>query len=253
MTSTTVHVARSGPVATLTLASKRGAFGPAFWRDLPAALADLGDARALIIRGQAGTFSVGLDLHQTAPIIAAALPQDGEFLRLVDEMQQALNALAALPIPVIAAVDGWCIGAGLELISACDVRLATTSARFSLPEVTLGIVADLGGLSRLPPLIGLGRTQHLALTGDPIDAPTALNWGLVTELHDTEDALLTRAETLAARLAALPPRAAEGTKRTLNAHLPHADSLRHAAQWNADHLDLNALGAHLQKLSRSNG
>lgn len=238
-----VKLSQSAGVATLTFTHPKAAFGPATWLETAQALGQLGQARALILRGERH-FSVGLDVKATAPSIAAALSQPNRhaaFRAVVDEMHAAIEGLAALPIPVLAAIDGWCIGAGLELAAACDIRIATTSARFSLPEVRLGIAADLGGLQRLPGLIGRGRAAHLALTADPIDAATAERWGLVTELHADANALYARAEALAAHLAALPPRALEGTKRTLNDGLPHAQSLAAAVDWNAEHMTAEGL------------
>lgn len=246
MTTEQVRLTRSGEVATLTLTSKMGSMGPAFWRDVPAVLADLDGVRALIVRGEK-VFSAGLDVVASAAQIGPALGDPERFEAVVDEMHAVTEGLAALPMPVIAAVHGWCVGAGLELISGADLRLCSADARFSLPEVRLGITADLGGLQRLPHLIGRGRTAHLALTGDPIDAATAERWGLVTEVLPTPEALFARADVLAAQLAALPPRALEGTKRTLNNGLPHADSLRGAVQWNAQYMSREGLEAALNR------
>ncbi|MBB5235757.1 enoyl-CoA hydratase-related protein [Deinococcus budaensis] len=246
MSDASVRLSHSGEVATLTLAHPKGAFGPATWRELPQALARLGEARTLIVRGERH-FSVGLDVAATAPIIGPALGDPAKFRAVVDEMHAAIEGLAALPIPVIAAIDGWCIGAGLELASACDLRMCSAGARFSLPEVKLGITADLGGLQRLPHLIGRGRAAHLALTGDPIDAAVAERWGLVTEVHPDAAALYARAEALAAQLAGLPPKAVEGTKRTLGDGLPHAQSLAAAVDWNARHMTAQAMLSALKK------
>lgn len=246
MTFESVRLSHAGEVATLTLAHPKSAFGPATWRDIPRALRELGAARVLIVRGERH-FSVGLDVAATAPVIGPALGDPARFRAVVDEMHAAIEGLAALPVPVVAAIDGWCIGAGLELASACDLRLCSAGARFSLPEVKLGITADLGGLQRLPGLIGRGRTAHLALTGDPIDAAVAERWGLVTEVHPDADTLYARADALAARLADLPPRALEGTKRTLGDGLPHAQSLAAAVDWNARHMTADAMLSALKK------
>lgn len=245
-----VRLSESAGIATLTFTHPKAAFGPTTWLETAQALGQLGQARVLIVRGERH-FSVGLDVKATAPSIAAALSQPaatkhGAFKAVVDEMHAAIEGLAALPIPVIAAIDGWCIGAGLELAAACDIRLATHAARFSLPEVRLGIAADLGGLQRLPGIVGRGRAAHLALTAEPIDAATAERWGLVTELHADADALYARADALAAHLAALPPRALEGTKRTLNGDLPHAQSLAAAVDWNAEHMTAEGLASALK-------
>ncbi|MFC4639137.1 enoyl-CoA hydratase-related protein [Deinococcus hohokamensis] len=246
MSFQSVDLTRTGETVTLTLVTKKGTLGPGFWREMPAVLRELSGARAVVLRGQE-LFSAGLDLHATGPQILPVLGDEAGFTALVAEMHAAIEGLAALPVPVIAAVHGWCIGAGLELIAAADIRLCSADARFSLPEVRLGITADLGGLQRLPPLIGQGRAAHLALTGEPIDAATAERWGLVTEVHATPEALFARAQALAEGLAALPPRALEGTKRVLNDGLPHRQSLDSAVAWNARHMSAEALTGALRK------
>ncbi|MGX9688064.1 enoyl-CoA hydratase/isomerase family protein [Deinococcus wulumuqiensis] len=239
-------LSQGGQLTTLTLAAKMGSMGPAFWQEVPQALAGLGDTRVLIVRGEQ-VFSAGLDIKSNGAAIVPALGDPAAFKSVVDEMHAVTEGLAALPMPVIAAVHGWCIGAGLELIAGADLRLCSQDARFSLPEVKLGITADLGGLQRLPHLIGRGRTAHLALTGEPIDAATAERWGLVTEVMPDQDALFARAEALAEHLASLPAAALEGTKRTLNDGLPHAESLAAAVRWNAEHMTQEALQAAARK------
>lgn len=246
MTYNTLRLASDGTVATLTLAGRKGALGPASWPEMARALAELGGARALIVRGEQ-LFSVGLDVVQTAPLLAPALGDPAAFSAQVAPMHAAIEGLAALPIPVIAAVQGWCIGAGLELACAADIRLASLEARFSLPEVKLGITADLGGLQRLPRLVGQGWARQLALTGEPVDAATAARIGLVTEVLDTPEALYARAEGLARQLAGLPPKAVEGTKRVLEAGLNHAEGLQQAVAWNAENMDAALLEAALKR------
>lgn len=246
MTDDSVHLTRQGEVATLTLAGRKGALGPAFWRAVPPLLADLGGARALIVRGET-LFSVGLDLPASAERLGAVLGDEAAFTAVVAEMHAVTEGLAALPIPVIAAVHGWCVGAGLELICACDLRLCSADARFMLPEVKLGITADLGGLQRLPRLVGQGRAAHLALTGDAIPAAQAQDWGLVTEVLGSPEALFARAGALAQGLAALPAAALEGTKRSLRNAAPHHEALLDAARWNARHMTVEALSAALRK------
>lgn len=229
----TVRLSRSGAVATLHLTAKKGSMAPAFWGDFRAALSGLGDARALVVRGEEG-FSAGLDVKATLPVIA----RDGDFWGLVRPMQETFTALERLPIPTLAAVHGYCIGAGLELAAACDLRLCSVDAQFSLPEVRLGLVADLGGLQRLPGLIGRGRAAHLALTGAPIDAQTAERWGLVTGVLHTPDELFEHAAAVTAELAGLSASALAGTKAVLRDALPLEEGLRQAGDFN-----VAALGA----------
>ena len=246
MTFETLSLTFAGEVATLTIVSKKGSMGPVFWAEMAHLPALLSAARVLIVRGQK-LFSAGLDVKASAAGLNEALGDRGLFRAQVAPMHLAFEGLAALPIPVIAAVHGWCIGAGTELICACDIRLCSQDARFSLPEVKLGIAADLGGLQRLPGIIGQGWARQLALTGEPIDAGTALRIGLVTEVHAGPEALFERANALALHLAGLPQKALEGTKRVLNAALPHQESLMQAVDWNAEHMTAEAMTNLLKK------
>ncbi|WP_161881449.1 enoyl-CoA hydratase-related protein [Deinococcus alpinitundrae] len=246
MSEQSVRLTFADEVATLTIVSKKGSMGPVFWREMAEVLARLGPARALIIRGEE-LFSAGLDVKSSAQSIGESLGDLEKFRAQVAPMHAAFEGVAALPIPVIAAVHGWCIGAGTELISACDIRLCSADARFSLPEVRLGIAADLGGLQRLPGIVGQGWARQLALTGEPIDAQRAEHIGLVTEVLPDPATLFARAEQLAAHLATLPPRALEGTKKVLNAGLPHAESLSQAVDWNAEHMTAEGLAAAFRK------
>ncbi|WP_425146334.1 enoyl-CoA hydratase-related protein [Deinococcus sp.] len=240
----TLSLTHLGEVATLTIISRKGSMGPRFWAEMPQALSQLGAARVLVVRGQE-LFSAGLDIRASAHDIGAALGNREHFRAQVVPMHAAFEGVAALPIPVIAAVHGWCIGAGLELISACDFRICSAEARFSLPEVRLGIAADLGGLQRLPGIIGQGWTRHLALSAEPITATTAERIGLVTEVLPMPDALFARADALAQHLSSLPAKALEGTKRVLNAELPHIQSMMQAVDWNAAHMSAEVLLAAL--------
>ena len=242
----TLSLTFAGEVATLSIVSRKGSMGPLFWAEMARALSLLRAARVLIVRGQE-LFSAGLDVKASAAGIEAALGDVQLFRAQVAPMHQAFEGIAALPIPVIAAVHGWCIGAGLELISACDIRLCSADARFSLPEVRLGIAADLGGLQRLPGIVGQGWARQMALTGEAIDAQNAARIGLVTEVLDTPEALFTRANALALHMSGLPPKALEGTKRIMNADLPHAESLMQAVDWNAQHMTAEAILSTLRK------
>lgn len=238
MTFSSLELTRDGPLAELTLTGKRGALGPDFWRELPAALQGLPGVRALIVRG-GPDFSVGLDLVRTAPLLAEVRREPDGFWTLLREMQSAVEELAQLPVPTIAAVSGWCIGAGLELALACDLRVCSQEARFSLPEVKLGIVSDLGGLGRLPVVVGEGWARRLALTGESLEAGQAERIGLVSEVLETPTAALSQARALAARMAGFPEATLRGVKQVMNARL-QADLRAHyegAGNWNAEFLD----------------
>lgn len=242
-----LDVVRDGPIATLTLRGpgKGNAMGPALWRELAPAMRALdADAavRVVVIRGSGDHFSYGLDVHAMLadPTLAPGKPQGGRdrqaFLALVGAMQDAFTAVAQARMPVIAAVDGWCIGSGVELIAACDLRYASPRAQFALREVQLAIVADLGGLQRLAPIVGAGNARELALTGRTIDAAHARAIGLVNALADDVHA---HAAAVAGEIAAHSPLTTSGIKRVMN-HAqgrPIAEGLEYAAVWNAAFLN----------------
>jgi enoyl-CoA hydratase len=118
------------------------------------------------------------------------------------------------PVPLVAAVNGIAFGGGCELAMACDLRIAAANARFGQPEINLGIIPGWGGTQRLPRLVGTGRAMAMLLTGDPIDARTALEWGLVSAVVEPAE-LLDAARTLAGKIATRAPLAAQATKRAV--------------------------------------
>jgi len=224
---------------------KGNAMGPDFWREVPEVFAALDrddEARAIIVRGEGDNFSYGLDLaammgdlgsHFGAGENLAA--ERTRLLDLVADMQSAFDNVAACRKPVIAAINGWCIGGGLDLIAACDIRLCSADARFSLREVKVAIVADLGSLQRLPRIIGEGATRELAFTGKDIAASRASQIGLVSEVYETPDAVLEAARKVAREIADNPPLVVQGIKRVMNycADKSVADGLGYVAAWNA--------------------
>jgi len=132
-------------------------------------------------------------------------------------LQAAINAVEEARPPVIAAVHGGCIGAGVDLICACDLRVASADAYFRIAEVDVGITADLGTLQRLPHLIPGGIVREMALTGRSMGAEEALRRGLVSEVAESREAAVEAAMALARTIAAKSPMAVAGTKRSLNA------------------------------------
>jgi enoyl-CoA hydratase len=220
------------------------AMGGLVWSELPAVFEALDAspvARAVVLRGAADCFSVGLDLRWYIPRYRR-LVRGGEgsdvAQRLLEEatwMQDALGAVAASRLPVVAAVHGSCVGVGLELVSACDIRLAAADAVFSLPEVRLGIVADLGVLQRLLRVVGAGHTRELALTGRDCSAAEARSMGLVTRVFATPEALFEEARSVAEQIAGYPPQTVYGIKQTLERtqDVPIGVGMHEAAVWNA--------------------
>lgn len=244
-----------GHVATLWLdrPEARNALGRALWRDLPLACAALDaerDVRAVVLAARGPHFSVGLDLKElagplvsSAPATSAAAANAASYAA-VREMQASVNALAGLAVPVIAAVHGYCIGGGVDLICAADIRLASADALFSVRETKVAIVADLGTLQRLPHIVGAGHVAELAFTGDDITAERAAAIGLVNAVHSSFDDLLVAARDLASRIAANSPLAVRGTKAVLRAadERAIADGLDFVARWNTMYLKSNDLG-----------
>jgi enoyl-CoA hydratase len=263
---TTLTVAVEDHVATVTMKAigKASRMGPAFWSDMPAAFAWLDAAtevRAVVLRGEGEHFSFGLDLATMAGELGAALGEHSlakertEFLATIERLQRAITSVAACRKPVIAAIAGWCVGGGVDLATACDVRVCSADAKFSVREVKLAMVADIGTLARLPAIVGQGHARLLAMTGDDIDAARALRIGLVEDTYDTHAALFDAAAGLARRMAQNPPLVVQGVKQVLNAASERAaaDSLRTVALWNAAFLPSNdlreAMGAFLEKRS----
>ena len=236
-----------GHVATVWLdrPEKRNALGPAFWQDLPRAMAAVADdpaVRAVVVAARGPHFSVGLDLTAMGGLVSPgaggsssmasrAAATRSEILRL----QASVTSVAACPKPVIAAVHGYCIGGGVDLIAACDIRLAAADAVFSVRETKVAIVADLGSLQRLPGIIGRGHVAELAFTGMDIDAARAAEIGLVNHVVADEAALAAAASELASRIAANSPLAVQGTKAVLAVadRQRVADGLDYVAAWNA--------------------
>ncbi|MBJ6759424.1 crotonase/enoyl-CoA hydratase family protein [Myxococcaceae bacterium JPH2] len=234
--------------------SKGNALGPDFWREMPEAIRALeaDDAvRVVLLRGQGSHFSYGLDLmgmmESLGPLVAGdtnlALERT-KLLRLIEAMQLATEGLARCRKPVLAAVHGWCIGGGIDLIAACDFRYCSQDAKFSLREVKLGIVADMGALQRLPRIIGEGNTRELAYTGGDIDANRALQMGLVNRVFDTPEALLAEARATARRIADNPPLVVQGAKQVMEycSDKSIADGLKFVAVWNSAFLQSLDLG-----------
>lgn len=223
---------------------KGNAMGPDFWREMPIAMQrlDADDAvRAIVVRGSGGHFSYGLDLVGMAGTFGGLMagPQMAverlKMLEMVGELQRAFDLVADCRKPAIAAISGWCIGGGLDLAAACDVRLCSADAKISLREIKVAMVADLGSLQRLPHIIGEGHTRELALTGKNIDAARALRIGLVNDVYETEEKLLEAARALAREIAENPPLVVRGVKAVMNDGVRPsvAAGLRTVALWNS--------------------
>ena len=201
MESITLAVADGIARITLNRPDRLNSFTRAMHGELREALDDLGDARVVIITGAGRGFCAGPDLNDRAVA-------PGEAVDLGESVEESWNPLirrlAALPQPVIARVNGVAAGAGANIALACDLVVAAKSAKFIQSFAALGLIPDSGGSWHLPRLVGQARALGLALTGEPLPAEKAAEWGLVWKCVE-DDTLDAEVDALAARLAALPP------------------------------------------------
>ncbi len=261
-----ISIERDGHIATVWLdrPEARNAMGPAFWDDLVTAMTDVStdvEVRAVVVAARGPHFSVGLDLKAMAGLLTGGdgrgeNPEspngDGPPSMAVralaaragvKRLQRAISSVADCPKPVLAAIHGYCIGGGVDLASACDMRMASADALFSVRETKVAIVADLGSLQRLPQIIGKGHVAELAYTGKDITAARAKEIGLVNEVFADADAVVDATRAVAAEIAANSPLAVQGTKAVLTAGEGRsvADGLDYVAAWNAGFLQSDDL------------
>ncbi|HEY0109495.1 MAG TPA: crotonase/enoyl-CoA hydratase family protein [Fibrella sp.] len=236
-------------VLTLTLLGpgKGNAMGPEFWAELPQVIDEINrmdDVRAVIVRGSGDHFSYGLDLPQMMPRLAAMVGANQmadrrrELMDMIRQMQSGFQKMHESPKPFIAAVHGWCIGGGLNMISAADIRLCSATAKFSLREAKLAITPDIGGLQWLPRIVGEGITREMAFTAGDYDAAFALRTGLVNHVLDTPEALFAKADEIGQQIADNAHLAVQGAKAVLNYSLDKSieAGLQYVAVWNSSQL-----------------
>jgi enoyl-CoA hydratase len=245
-----------GHVATLWMnrPEARNAMNPAFWRELPIAMEALGadeNVRAIVIAARGPHFTAGLDLKTMGGTIGGnpggadtEKPSEAQrrhrLRKHIMSLQDSITAVADCPKPVIAAVQGYCIGGGIDLITAADIRVCSEDTIFSIRETRIAIVADVGTLQRLPGIVGRGIAYELALTGDDFDAERAKDIHLVNEIHSDASTTVKAAQELATRIATNSPLAVEGTKQVMRYSEDKTveEGLDYVATWNA-----NALGS----------
>ena len=227
--SEVLSIERDGHLATLWLdsAERRNAMGPDFWADLPVMMQEVADddeVRAVVVAARGPHFSVGLDLKAMGGSIAGSSGSQVARARQtraeVHRLQASITAVADCPKPVIA---------------ACDIRLASADAVFSVRETKIAIVADLGSLQRLPRIIPMGHVAELAYTGKDITADRARHIGLVNDVLPDHEGVVKAATGMAAEIAANSPLAVQGTKAVLAAGEDRsvAEGLDYVAAWNA--------------------
>jgi enoyl-CoA hydratase len=196
--------------------------------------------RCVIIASTGKHFTAGLDLKMAA---SSALANSGAdagrqreaFRRHVKELQESFNVIDNCRVPVIAVCQGGCIGGGVDLVTACDIRICTSDAFFVIQEINIAIVADVGTLQRIPHLLPQGLIRELAYTGRRFPADEAAKWGFVNRVAEGHEAALVAAESMARDIAAKSPLAIAGIKQVLNHGRDHsvADGLEYVAVWNA--------------------
>ncbi len=248
---TVIRLETSGHIAEVVLdrPDKLNAMAPIFFDELRAVFDDIerdDQIRAVILRAEGRHFTAGLDLVAASgdvlkpPADAATSPVSANtrLYRLIRDWQSSISAAERCSKPVIAAVHGHCIGGGVDLTTACDIRLCTEEATFSIHETKIAIVADIGTLQRITGIVGKGMAREMALTGKWIGAQRALRCGLVNEVYPDRDSLLVGAREMAAEIAENSPLAVQGTKRVLRYSEEHTidEGLEYVAQWNSSFL-----------------
>lgn len=262
MGSERISVSSDGGVAHVELAreEKFNAMDKAMFAAIGDTLRSLGSdpsVRAILLSGRGRHFTAGLDLQyaasQFAPTEDPGRAAEAR-LRHVKWLQDCFTAAEEARAPVIAAIHGGCIGAGVDLATACDIRLATADAFFQVAEVDVAITADLGTLQRLTRLIPEGLVRELAYTGRRMEAAEAARLGLVNRILPDRESLIAAGLDLARAIAAKSPLAVAGAKMSLNYSRGRTveEGLRHVALWNAGALVSADLTAAVQgRLSKT--
>ncbi len=213
---------REGHIGFLTLnrPGKRNALNQAVWNALNDAIAlaeEDNEARVVLLRGEGKSFCAGLDLspeNDMTPLISGSpsATQKTAFYKLVRRAQAIHSRLEHLPRPTIALIHGHCLGAGLELALCCDIRLCSQETVFGLPEAVLGLITDVGGLQRLPKVVGPGHAREIAYRGHRFDAEYGRSINLVNHVYADKQSLDGKALEMAQEIAGNPPLAVQGTK-----------------------------------------
>ena len=223
---------------------KRNSMNEDFWTMFPKEveqLDDSGEIRALIVSSTGPHFSAGIDLSMFKDDIVENETDNemgrsrGYFLQQLRFLQNAVSCLEAARFPVITAVQGGCIGGGIDLITAADIRICTKDAFFLIEEINVGLAADIGTIQRLPKIIPAGIAREWTMLGEKVSADRAKEVGLVSSLHDNHEEMMKNAFEIAEKLASKTPLAMWVTKETLNYSRDHTvkESLENVALWNA--------------------
>lgn len=260
---TTIRYDRRGPIAEIVLDRPEKLNTMPFElfyeiRDVFTEIDEDDEIRAAIVRAEGRMFTAGLDLKSAMPGFVSSAgggngnrsdasssraTQNLKLYRTIKNLQDCFTAIERCRKPVIAAVHGKCIGGGVDLITACDIRLCSADASFSIFETKIAIVADVGTLQRITAVVGKGMAREMAFTGKFVPAELAERCGLVNRVYGDKDALLAGARELADEIAANSPLAVQGTKMVLNYSDEHStnEGLEYVAQWNSSFFQSNDL------------
>ncbi|MFQ3666395.1 MAG: crotonase/enoyl-CoA hydratase family protein [Sphingomonadaceae bacterium] len=244
MTYTCFTYAVSDHVAHIELCRPQAlnTMNKAFWEEIPAVFAEIDrdpSIRAVVISSTGRHFTAGLDLNWAGQSLGDRHPDPGrareQFRRHIKHMQEPFTAVDRCRVPVIAAIHGGCIGGGVDFITACDIRLGSADCFFTIQEVNIAIVADVGTLQRIPYLLPQGLIRELAYTGRRWLAEEARAHGFLNSVHTTREATIEASFAMARTIAAKSPLAIAGIKQVLNAgrDMTIEQGLEYVAVWNA--------------------
>ena len=223
---------------------KRNSMNEDFWNLFPKEVEELddsGEIRALIVSSTGPHFSSGIDLNMFKDDVVEDESKHelgrsrGYFIQQLHYLQNAASCLEAARFPVIAAIQGGCIGGGIDLVTAADLRICTKDAFFLIEEINVGLAADIGTIQRLPKIIPAGIAREWTMMGEKISADRAKEVGLVSSLHENQEEMLKSAFEIAEKLASKTPLAMWVTKEVLNYSRDHSvkEGLENVALWNA--------------------
>jgi len=214
-----------------------------FWQEMVDVFREIEarpEARVVVVSSEGKHFTSGLDLSAFQGLMQEMTEGDPgrireQLYRTILELQETMSVLEKCRVPVLVAIQGGCIGGGVDLVTAGDMRYCTENAFFQIQEINIGMTADVGTLQRLPKLIGMGMTKELAFTGRRFLAQEAKAHGLVNEVYENAEAMLEGVFEIAKTIAAKSPLSVVGTKEVLHYARDHSieDGLKQVATWNA--------------------
>ena len=254
MAYTCFKLLQEGKVAHIQLCrpEKRNSMIPEFWEELPRLIREIdqsGQTRAIVISSEGPHFTAGMDLTTFAEMGNSLGAGESEvhqeaskglgFIQYVDYLQHTFSVLEECRVPVLAAIQGGCIGGGVDMVTACDMRYATKDAYFTIYEIVIGMTADVGTFPRILNHLPEGIVRELAYTGRKMSAEEAKSLGLVNRIYDTQEEMISSVLEIAEDIAAKAPIAVHGAKQIITYARDHStqDSLKQIGLWNASMLN----------------